>query len=85
MGHAMGSGNVFADLGLDNPEEGLAKAEIALQIGDVIRQRGLTQQQAVELVGLPQPKISALMRGRLEEFSMDRLYRVLNRLGVNVR
>lgn len=79
-----GSGNVFADLGLSNPEERLAKAEIAVEIGKVIKLRQLTQEQAAEIAGIPQPKISAIVRGKLEDISLDRLYRVLNGLGVNI-
>jgi len=79
-----GSGNVFADLGLSNPEERLAKAEIAVEIGKVIKLRQLTQEQAAVIAGIPQPKISAIVRGKLEDISLDRLYRVLNGLGVNI-
>jgi len=81
---AFGSGNVFADLGIDNPEEQLAKADIVSTIASVIEKRELTQAEAGRIMGLPQPKVSALVRGKFEEFSIDRLYRLLNRLGVNV-
>lgn len=81
---AFGSGNVFADLGLSDPEERLAKADLASKIASVIKARGLTQAQAGDIVGLPQPKVSALMRGRLDEFSTDRLFRILNKIGVSV-
>src|SRR5438874_1692991 len=53
------SGNVFADLGLPNPQDALAKAKLASRICQVIEQRGLTQTQAAEILGLDQPKISA--------------------------
>lgn len=78
------SGNVFADLGLPNAEERLAKAELARKIGAIIAERHLTQTQAAELLGIDQPKISALMRGRLESFSLERLMRFLNALGRDV-
>lgn len=71
------SGNVFADLGLAEPEEALAKAELARAIGTLIAERHLTQVQAAELLGLDQPKVSALLRGRLTGFSLDRLFRLL--------
>jgi predicted XRE-type DNA-binding protein len=78
------SGNVFADLRLPNPPEALAKAQLAQQISDAIASRGLTQAQAAELLGLDQPKISALVRGKLSGFSTDRLFRFLNDLGQEI-
>ena len=71
------SGNVFADLGLANPEERFAKAELARKIGEIIAERQLTQVDAADLLGVDQPKISALMRGRLGGFSFERLMRFL--------
>ena len=81
---AFGSGNVFADLGVPNPEEHLAKSRLVAKISAVIRERGLTQAQAADLTGIPQPKISGLMRGQFRDFSSDRLCRMLNKLGVGV-
>jgi predicted XRE-type DNA-binding protein len=78
------SGNVFADLGLRNPQDRLAKAQLAHRICQVIAARGLTQTKAAELMGLDQPKISALMRGNLKGFSAERLFRCLNDLGQEV-
>jgi predicted XRE-type DNA-binding protein len=78
------SGNVFADLGVDRPEEALAKAKLAAAITDIIASKGLTQTKAAELLGIDQPKISALLRGRLTGFSTDRLIRFLNALGRDV-
>lgn len=78
------SGNVFADLGLPNPEELLIKAKLAHQISELISDRQLTQAEAAELLGVDQPKISALMRGKLSGFSTERLFRFLNSLGSNV-
>ena len=78
------SGNVFADLGLKNPEELLAKAELVQRITDIIAERKLTQVRAAKLLGIDQPKISALLRGKLDGFSTDRLLRFLNALGSNV-
>jgi predicted XRE-type DNA-binding protein len=83
--YVVGSGNVFADLGLLNPEEALAKAELAHKIIVLIRERGLTQSEAAGLLGVDQPKISALMRGRLTGFSLERLMRFLLRLGQDIR
>ena len=84
-----GSGNVFADLGLPNPELALAKAELVQRIRELIAERKLTQAKAAELLGLDQPKVSALVRGRVDGFTYDRLFRLLNALGqrveINVR
>ena len=79
-----GSGNVFADLGLPDSEERLAKAELARQILNVITERHLTQSQTAELLGIDQPKVSALTRGKLSGFSMERLFHFLNALGRDV-
>ena len=78
------SGNVFADLGLPNPRDRLAKAQLAHRICQVIAARGLTQNKAAEILSLDQPKISALMRGKLNGFSAERLFRCLNDLGQEV-
>ena len=78
------SGNVFADLGLPHPEEHLAKATIALAIARTIRERGLTQEQAGEVLGLSQPKVSDLVRGHLDKFTLDRLLRYLCKLDYDV-
>jgi predicted XRE-type DNA-binding protein len=67
------SGNVFADLGLENPGELLAKAELVQRIADIIAERKLTQVRAAKLLGIDQPKVSALLRGKLDGFSTDRL------------
>ena len=71
------SGNVFTDLEVDDPEETLIKAELARAISAVISGERLTQTQAAEVLGVDQPKVSALMRGRLTGFSVDRLLRFL--------
>jgi predicted XRE-type DNA-binding protein len=82
--HEDSTGNVFADLGVENPEEALAKAELARQISKLIKKRKLTQKQAAEILNIDQPKISALIRGRLRSFSLERLIRFLNELGQDV-
>jgi predicted XRE-type DNA-binding protein len=78
------SGNVFADLGLPNPEEKLVKAQLAHRICEVITARALTQTKAAEIMGLDQPKVSALTRGDFKGFSVERLFRCLNDLGQEV-
>ena len=79
-----GSDNIFADLGLLDAEEILAKAELARQILSIITKRHLTQAKAAEILGIDQPKVSALMRGELRGFSMERLFHFLNALGRDV-
>jgi predicted XRE-type DNA-binding protein len=81
----MGSGNVFADLGLPNPEQELLKAHLTLQIYKIIRARGLTQVQAGELLGIRQPHVPALMRNRAGNFSIGRLMEFLTALGRDVQ
>ena len=78
------SGNVFADLGLPNPEEYLVKAALALAIARTIRERGLSQKQAGDILGLAQPRVSDLVRGRLDKFTIDRLLRYLCKLDYDV-
>ena len=78
------SGNVFADLGLPDADQLLAKADLAIEITRIIDERGLTQVEAAELMDVDQPKVSALVNGRLDGFSMERLYRFLNALGSDV-
>lgn len=79
------SGNVFADLGIDNPEEYRAKSELAARILWIVQNRRLTQAAAGRLLSISQPKVSALLNGRLDGFSTDRLFRFLNRLGCDVQ
>jgi len=73
----VGRGNVYEDLGYDHPEEMQVKAEIVYRIVHIIEERGLTQEQAAALMGLDQPKVSALLRGRFRGYSLDRLFRLL--------
>ena len=78
------SGNVFADLGVADAEETLAKAEVASRICEIIAERKLSQTMAAAILGVDQPKVSALMHGRLDGFSSDRLFRFLNSLDRDV-
>jgi predicted XRE-type DNA-binding protein len=79
-----GSENIFADIGIPNPEEAMAKAKIAMKIHDIIKRKKLTQAKAAKLLKISQPKISLLLRGYLTDFSLERLLRFLNDLGQNV-
>lgn len=84
-GYVEGSGNVYADLKVHDPQEARAKADLAHQIVDVIDARKLTQVQAGKVLGIDQPKVSALKRGRLTDFSLERLLGFLLLLGHDVQ
>jgi predicted XRE-type DNA-binding protein len=79
------TGNIFEDMGMSNPGERLAKAELARVIRKIVKERGLTQGDAATLLGVKQPDVSDLMRGKLARFSMERLERFLNALDMEVR
>ena len=78
------SGNVFADLNLPHADDLLAKAELAAKIVAEIQRRQLTQSQAAAVLGIDQPKVSALKQGRLSGFSIGRLMRLLLVLGRDI-
>jgi predicted XRE-type DNA-binding protein len=78
------SGNVFEDLGLPDAHEELAKADVAILIYNAIKERDLSQRQAAKLLGIDQADISRLMSGRLSGFTLDRLFRLLNALDLDV-
>jgi predicted XRE-type DNA-binding protein len=78
------SGNVFADLGLANPEEELLKAKLVREIRGIIKRRKLTQAKAADTLGLKQPDVFALVTGRAGKFSIERLVRCLDRLDYTV-
>ena len=79
-----GTTNVFADLGLPKPDDLLAKAELTAKIIEEIQRRRLTQSQAAAILGIDQPKVSALKQGHLSSFSIERLMRFLVLLGRDV-
>jgi predicted XRE-type DNA-binding protein len=79
------SGNVFADIGVPNAGEHLAKADLVIGIAALVRSKGLSQTAAAKLIGIAQPDVSRLMRGHFDGFSYERLFDVLNALGENVR
>src|SRR5437879_11313148 len=79
-----GSGNVYADLGYPDSEDMIMKAQLVTKIADIIRQRGLTQERAANVLGLTQPKISKLLKGQFRGISERRLLRCLTRLGRDV-
>lgn len=81
---AKSSGNVFEDLQVTEPAEALAKSELAALIARALRARRLTQTAAAKVLGIDQPKVSELMRGRLARFSTERLMTFLTRLGRDI-
>ncbi len=80
------SGNVFADMGFPREEAAhlLIRADLMIQVTRLIAERSLTQKQAAKALGVTQPRISDLVRGRIELFSIDTLVDMLSRLGVAV-
>jgi predicted XRE-type DNA-binding protein len=78
------SGNIFADLGFAHPEQEQLKANLTLQIYRTIKQRGITQVEAGKILGIKQPNVSNLMRGRSGTFSVERLMEFLTALGQDV-
>jgi predicted XRE-type DNA-binding protein len=82
--HEIGSGNVFEDLGFDKSEEELAKADLVIQINKIIERRRLKQKEAAIILGINQPKVSALKNGRLAGFSIERLLSFLQALDQDV-
>ena len=79
-----GSENVYADLGYPDSDTMLAKARLAAKIAEIVRRRALTQAQTAEILGLTQPKVSALLKGRFRGISEHRLMECLTRLGRDV-
>ena len=79
-----GSGNVFADLGLPNPEQELLKAQLTLQIYTLLKGSGMTQVEISKILGVQQPQVSLLMRSRAGNFSVGRLMEFLTALRQDV-
>jgi len=81
----IGTGNVYADLGYGDADEMLIRAQLVTKIGEIIKRKGLTQTQAAQLLGMPQPKLSNLLSGRFRGFSERRLIDCLTKLGRDVQ
>jgi len=79
------SGNVYVDLGLPDADEMLVKARLATKIGEIIKHRHLTQQQASEILGMPQSKISNMLRGNFRGISEAKMIDCLNLLGQDIQ
>jgi predicted XRE-type DNA-binding protein len=82
--HTPSSGNVFADLGFEEPEIERVKAHLAFTISQLIKERGLTQAGAAQLLGLKQPNVSLLVRGNTDSYSLERLIALMHRFGQDV-
>ena len=80
-----GSGNGFADIGFANDQEMLVKANLALKISEIIAQRRLTQMEAALVLGIPQPKLSKLLRGQFHGVSETKMLECLNKLGRDIQ
>ena len=80
-----GSANIFEDLGLPDAAEMQVKATLAAKIGEVLKQRHLTQVQAAEILGMPQPKLSNMLRGQFRGISEAKMLECMNRLGRDVQ
>lgn len=79
------SGNVYADIGLADAGEMLVKARLASKIAEILKTRNLTQMQAADILGLPQPKISDMLSGKFRGISESKMMKCLSRLGSDVQ
>lgn len=77
-------GNVFADIGVDHPEQTLVRAKAMSYVIEIIKERHLTQKPAADSLGILQSKVSCLMNGKLSMFSLDHLFELLNALDRDV-
>lgn len=81
---AGGTGNIFADLGMPDAVERQTKTRLAMAINALLKERKLKQAEAAALLGIPQPKVSALVNYRLDGFSVERLMAFLTGLDQDV-
>ncbi len=79
-----GGGNVFADLDFPDADTQLVKAELVSRIDDILRDRGINPTEAARLFGLSKPDVSRLLRGDFREYSLERLFHLLNALGLDI-
>jgi predicted XRE-type DNA-binding protein len=82
--HESGSGNVYADLGIGDPEGMLVKAQLVTKIAEILAERGYTQTKASDILGVPQPKLSKILRGQFRGVSERKLMDCLAKLGRDV-
>lgn len=76
--------NIYAEIGVKDPEAMLMKGHLSLEIGEIIRRRKLSQTKAAEIMGIPQPKLSELLKGRFRAISEAKMMECLTRLGASV-
>jgi predicted XRE-type DNA-binding protein len=79
------TGNIFTDIGLEDAEKMEVKARLAFKISEIIKHRHMTQTQASEVLGMPQPKLSGMLRGQFRGISETKMLECLNRLGRDVQ
>jgi predicted XRE-type DNA-binding protein len=79
-----GTDNVFADLNFPDPEAHLLKARFVARMTAIVRDKNLTQTQAARLMGISQPDVSRLLKGQFRDLSLERILRLLTRLGCEV-
>ena len=82
--YEIGSGNVFQDIGVPNPEEHLVKAQLVFRIDGIIKERRLKQIEVADLLGIRQPDVSKMLRRDFRQFSVERLLRFLEALNQDV-
>ena|SRR3990167_1629502 len=82
--YEVATGNIFEDLGLDQPDELMARAKLLHQVSSLIKNSGLSQKEVAKKLGISQPKVSMLVGGRLSAFSTDSLIHYLSILGCEV-
>ena len=85
LDYEIGSDNVFADLRLENPEEELLKSDLTAEISSLIKKKKLTQAGAAKILGVAQPRVSSLIRGRFDLFSIEMLMHFLTALGQDIQ
>lgn len=83
--YEVGSDNVFMDLGFENPDESLVKSDLIFKISQIVKRKKYTQIQVAKIIGVDQPRVSLLIRGRLDLFSVETLMNFLNSLGQDVQ
>jgi len=79
------SGNVYSDLDIPNADEMLVKAQLVKKIGEIIKDRSLTQREAADVLGITQPKLSMMLRGQFRGISEVKMLECLARLGRNIK
>jgi predicted XRE-type DNA-binding protein len=79
-----GTNNIFADLGFSDPDTHLLKAQLVSRMSDILRDRNLTQTEAGRIMGISQPDVSRMLRGQFRDLSVERIMRMLTRLGCEV-